>query len=237
MGTRPVRSILALERAEYLGRRAGVRYSRSLVARRTGSIPAASKMRRGIWDEAGALHFGIGEGGVLGAPGRGTVFALVGGEEDGVDPSRFEDEAGKLEPGYRRAAADVEEAGDVVLHQVDGAGGEQRGEGRGADVVFHYADGVGGGGEAEDQLDEIGTAVGQSAGAEDAGSAPRQGAVEVGLAAEFAGEFGDGVGAEGVGGVLLDIGMAGTAIEDVIGGEGDELGVGLAAGEGQVAHG
>jgi hypothetical protein len=81
------------------------------------------------------------------------------------------------------------------------------------------------------------TAVGQSAGSEDAGSAHHQDAVEVGLGVEFAGEFGDGVGAEGMGGVLLDIGMAGTAIEDVIGGEVDQLGVGLAAGEGQVAHG
>src|ERR1017187_7398249 len=51
MGTRPVRSILPFERAEYLGRRAGVRYSRSLVARRTGLIPAASKIRRADWDQ------------------------------------------------------------------------------------------------------------------------------------------------------------------------------------------
>ena len=46
-----MRSILALERAEYLGRRAGVRYSRSLVARRTGLMPAVSKMRRANWNQ------------------------------------------------------------------------------------------------------------------------------------------------------------------------------------------
>src|ERR1022692_3716247 len=108
-----MRSILALERAEYLGRRAGVRYSRSLVARSTGSRPAISKMTRGKWNQEG------------GAP----------------------------PPMWKRA------------------------------------------------------------------------------------EMARSTRAMGVGQVLLNIGMAGRAIEDVIGREGDELGVHLAAGEGEVPYG
>src|SRR6266852_917524 len=42
MGARPARSIFSLESAEYFGRRAGVRYSRSLVACSGGFRPALS---------------------------------------------------------------------------------------------------------------------------------------------------------------------------------------------------
>src|SRR5258708_3420182 len=131
MGSRPVRSILPLERAEYLGRRAGVRYSRSLVASRTGSRPAASKSRRG--------------------------------------------------------------------------GREQRGGSRGSNMVFRQRDRVGRGGQAEHELKEVAAGGDQSPGSEDAGSADDQGAVEIGLGVKFAGEFGNGVGAEGMGRVFLDV--------------------------------
>jgi hypothetical protein len=44
MGSIPQRSILALESAEYLGRRAAVRYSLSLVDCNSGCKPATRKM-------------------------------------------------------------------------------------------------------------------------------------------------------------------------------------------------
>ena len=46
MGANPTRSILAFESAEYFGRFARVRYSRSLVASNIGFKPATSKMVR-----------------------------------------------------------------------------------------------------------------------------------------------------------------------------------------------
>ena len=48
MGARPAASILALERAENLGRRASVRYSRSLVGRNSGERPADLEDQPGI---------------------------------------------------------------------------------------------------------------------------------------------------------------------------------------------
>ena len=44
MGSIPQRSILALESAEYLGRRAAVRYSRSFVGCNSGCKPATRKI-------------------------------------------------------------------------------------------------------------------------------------------------------------------------------------------------
>ncbi len=130
----------------------------------------------------------------------------------------------------------MEQAGEIVLHQVDGAGGQQRSEGGRGHVVFHYPYGVRGSREAEHQFDEVAAGGRQSTGSEDAGSADHEGTVEISLRVEFAGELGNCVGAEGVRQILLDIGMPGGAIEHVIGGEVDQLGVDLPARESQVAH-
>jgi len=55
MGAKPNRSILAFESAEYFGRFARVRYSRSLMASNIGFKPATSKMVRANWNhEMGA---------------------------------------------------------------------------------------------------------------------------------------------------------------------------------------
>ena len=94
IGASPTRSILALDSAEYFGRRAAVRYSRSLVASSTGSSPAAEIRRANS------------------------------NQEIGVPPPMWNT------------------PGDLALHQVDGAGGQQRRIGRRGDMVLHHPDGI-----------------------------------------------------------------------------------------------
>lgn len=103
-------------------------------------------------------------------------------------------------------------------------------------MVFHYPDGLRRHGQPQHQLDEIAARGAQPAGAENARGAYDQ-RVQVGLGVQFAAELGDGIGAQRMGGVLLGVGAAGPAVEDVIGGEVDQPGIQLPAGQRHIAHG
>jgi hypothetical protein len=104
-------------------------------------------------------------------------------------------------------------------------------------VICHHADGLAAFREPEHQLDEIAARGGQPARAKDPGGAHDQRFVQVCLSVQLAGQLGYGIRAQRVGGIVFGVGMAGSAIEDVVGGEVNQPRVDLAAGQREVAHG
>ena len=120
-------------------------------------------------------------------------------------------------------------------NKVGGGFGEGGGVSGGGDILLDDLDGFAGEGEAEHGFDEVAPGGVATAGAEDAAGAENEGLIVVGAGEVFAGEFGYAVGADGAGEIGFDVRTSEGAIEDVVGGEVDELGVDLSAGDGEIA--
>ena len=130
----------------------------------------------------------------------------------------------------------MKDAGLVVGHQIDGARSQQRSVRRGSHKVLDDPDGLAPLGEAQHQFDEVAAIRGASAGSENARGPDDQRVVEIGLGVEFSRQFGDGVRAQGMGGVGFHVGTAQGTVEDVVGRIMHQTRIHLAAGQREIPH-
>ena len=127
------------------------------------------------------------------------------------------------------------EAEVASVDEIGGGFGESGGVSRRGDVLLDDLNWFAGEGESEHRFDEIPASGSATARAKDAAGAEDEGFVVVGAGEIFAGEFGYAVRPDGAGEVGFDVGPTEGAVEDVVGGEVDELGVDLPAGDGEIA--
>src|SRR6266545_924487 len=184
-------------------------------------------------DEAGEAVVQDGPGGARGGAGE-----LVGGDRldaGGVLAGGLQDRPGQVVPGARAAAGEVVGAVLTGPHQRPQAGGQVRRPGGAADLVGDHLEQRPLAGQPQDRLDEVAAGVAvHPGGADQVVAAPD---LAQGL---LAGQLGAAVDAGRLGRVVLAVALrsaqARLPVEDVVGGEVQQLGVDLRAGQGEVAR-